>query len=240
MSRNPDRQTEFRFKRFTVSNRQSAMKISTDGVLLGSWCTVHHGGTALDIGCGTGLIALMVAQRGMSDITAIEIDSLAASEARNNFAGSPWSENFTLIEGDFMNAPFGTQRYDLIVSNPPYFNNGIVSADHARATARHESSLTYGTLIAKAASMLTPEGRLALISPADRHDEIEFQAAISHLNLLRRTDVSTVAGRKPSRILWEFGHITDHPLFSDLSIRDQQGRYSEDYRCLTYDFYLNI
>ncbi len=240
MSRNPDRQTEFRFKRFTVCNRKSAMKISTDGVLLGAWCSAIAGGTALDIGCGTGLIALMVAQRDMSEITAVEIDALAASEARDNFAISPWSGRFSLIEDDFIRADLGDRKYDLIVSNPPYFSNGVVSTDRARAMARHESSLTYSSLIAKASNLLSTGGRLAMISPADRSSEIEFQAAMSHLNLLRRTDVSTVAGRPPSRTLWEFGRHNSAPMLSYMSIRLHDDDFSDEYRRLTQDFYLNF
>ena len=118
------REKIFRFKQFEVVNDRTAMKVGTDGVLLGAWCPVAEARRVLDVGTGCGVIALMVAQRNRQAlIEGIDIDQDSIAEARLNFANSPWNNRLTAIEGDF-NDMDGDARYDLIVSNPPYFTNG--------------------------------------------------------------------------------------------------------------------
>lgn len=259
LMRNPDRETIFRFKQFEVANRLSAMKVGTDGVLLGAWCLSDTGyrqtnttpdrptpKKILDAGCGTGLIALMMAQRFPdAEITAIEIDSLAAREAKNNFSKSPWSGRLSLIEGDF-NSAFReneTDKFDLIVSNPPFFNNGELSPDKLRVMARHESSLTLETLTRTSRRILSKNGSLCMILPADREEELKFMAVANHFDIQRTTRVSTVPSKPPRRILAELRpsglHLSDtHP--DHLSIHDAAGGFTGEYTSLVKDFYLNF
>lgn len=241
MARNPDRQTTFRFKRFEVSNSRSAMKVGTDGVLLGAWCDVAADKSVIDAGTGTGLIALMVAQRSDARVTAVEIEPQAAMEARDNAAGSSWSDRITVVNRDFFDWALSVDnKVNHIVSNPPYFTTETTAPDAARRIARHDGGFGYGRLLEIAPRLLYPDGRLSMISPADREGDITFMAEMARMHLRRKTIVSTVVGRAPSRILWEFSPA-DGPLVSDcLTIRDAEGGYTPRYADLVKDFYLNI
>ena len=133
----------FEFKQFTVWHDKCAMKVGTDGVLLGAWANVESAKHILDVGTGTGLIALMLAQRTVqADVTAIEIDSMAAIQARENIAHSPWKNRITLFNCDFRYF-HDDLKYDLIVSNPPYFVNALKCLDKQRNMARHTDLLYY-------------------------------------------------------------------------------------------------
>lgn len=241
--RNSKRETIFRFKQFSLSNSDSAMKVSTDGVLLGAWCPPVNG-HVWDVGAGTGLIALMLAQRGAKGVSAVEIAPLAAKEAMKNVSVSPWPDRINTICGDICDVCGTLPRPDMIVSNPPYFVSSLKPADGARSLARHEGSLTYDSLIAIAARYLTDEGRLCMVSPADRRADIEWSAALHRLYVRRMTSVSTIEGKDPARMLWEFGRSPAKLLEDSLAIRreagDKSGEYTEEYMDLTRDFYLNF
>lgn len=241
--RNSKRETIFRFKQFSLSNNDSAMKVSTDGVLLGAWCPPVNG-HVWDVGAGTGLIALMLAQRGAQGVSAVEIAPLAAKEAMKNVSASPWPDRINTICGDICDVCGILPRPDLIVSNPPYFVSSLKPADGARSLARHEGSLTYDSLIAIASHYLTDEGRLCMVSPADRRADIEWSTALHRLYVRRMTSVSTIEGKDPTRMLWEFGRTPAKLLEDSLAIRreagDKSGEYTEEYMDLTRDFYLNF
>lgn len=253
--RNPDRETVFRFKQFMVANRQSAMKVGTDGVLLGAWSLSGDGQSIspntpperiLDVGCGTGLIALMMAQRfPAAFITGIEIDPVAADEASMNFKSSPWSGRLTVIEGDF-NQQFpetGSRSFDLIVSNPPFFNNGELSPDNARLTARHECSLSLESLLRTSSRILAENGYICLIMPSDRAEEIKYRGVINRLALTRMTWVSTVPSKPPRRVLVELRHESptgQSVKIDHLSIHDGYGGLTDEYISLVKDFYLKL
>lgn len=236
MAANPDRETTFRFKQFSVGNREASMKVGTDSVLLGAWVAVEGVNRALDAGCGTGLLALMLAQRGVGHIDAIEIDPVAADEAAANVSHSPWPEAVKIIEGDC--TEWNSEPYDLIISNPPYFSNGIISPDERRATARHETSLNCAALMTMASRLLTDNGRLALVSPADRADDIIFRASLMKLHLLRRCDVKSNHRRGVRRVLWEFSKRPTAPTIDCLILTAADGKRSAAYTELTKDFYL--
>lgn len=255
--RNPDRETVFKFKRFEVTNRLSAMKVGTDGVLLGAWClsgderqpaieqfNASYPERILDVGAGTGLIALMMAQRFPSaKISAVEIDHLAAEEAKANFYSSPWSDRLSLWEVDFNNFPKNNTQFDLIVSNPPFFTNGALPSDSTRLLARHESSLTIDALLGNSKQLLTPNGAICLILPADREDDLQFKAIANHLNISKLTRVTTVGRKPPQRILAELRHNNDisSPLIVDtISIHDGKGGFTKEYSSLVKDFYLKF
>ena len=196
------REKVFRFKQFAVKNDRTAMKVGTDGVLLGAWCPVDGAQRVLDVGTGCGVIALMIAQRNsLATIDAIDIDHDSIEEAAYNFMNSPWPERLTAIEGDFNGLDTG-QRYDLIVSNPPFFTNGVLPTGEARTTARHTGALTYRQLIDGAMRLMTDGGSLALISPTDAEGDIIEAATFASLPVHQRVRVIPVEGAAPKRTLW--------------------------------------
>ena len=234
------REKVFRFKRFAVLNDRTAMKVGTDGVLLGAWCPVQGARRVLDVGTGCGVIALMIAQRNSEAIIeAIDIDSAAIEEATLNFTNSPWNDRLTAMEGDF-NSMETENRYDLIVSNTPYFTSGVLPTGEARTTARHTRSLTYRDLIEGATRLLTPDGTLALISPTDARGDIIQAATFASLSIGHCTQVISTTGAAPKRTLWQLSkhHI---PYQEDtLTIANSDGSFTSEYITLTRDFYLKM
>ena len=237
-----DRQTIFKFKQFDIHNERSAMKVGTDGVLLGAWCHIPSQSVVWDVGAGTGLISIMLAQRfATSLITAIEIDSDAACEAERNAKMSPWGDRIRIVEGDIMNVYESLPRPDVIISNPPFFKNGLKAPDQARAMARNGASLSFSSLISLASEVLSDDGRLVMISPVDDMDEIEFETAMHRLYVKRKCMVRSKPDVAAKRILWEFTKTkSSDTVLSELCIRDSEERYSDDYRSITRDFYLNF
>ena len=247
----------FRFKQFTVANERSAMKVGTDGVLLGAWVRLRGNEQhILDVGTGTGVIALMLAQRtSQSDetqaqaatIIGIDIDRPSAEEAAANFKASPWAGQMAAFAGDFRGLGSDPSHplkylafpYDLIVSNPPYFVDALKAPDPRRNDARHADSLTYADLVAGAVRNLAPDGRLALILPADATARFAAEASACGLRLCRRTDVSTLAGTAPTRTLLEFSRTSAPLEETTLAIQDAAG-FTDEYRTLTRDFYLKF
>ena len=234
------REKVFRFKQFAVVNDRTAMKVGTDGVLLGAWCPVEGARRVLDVGTGCGVIALMVAQRNASILVdAIDIDHDAIEEATINFENSPWKERLTVRLADFNDLDCnGT--YDLIVSNPPYFTNGILPSGDARTTARHTGSLSYRQLIEGAALFLTSDGMLAFITPTDAEQDIIEAATFASLPVKQVTRVFPVEGAGPKRTLWLLSR-RDIPYREDsLTIADSNGSFTDEYIALTSAFYLKM
>ncbi len=237
MGRNPNREQTFRFKQFEVRNAASAMKVGTDGVLLGSWMTVDEGASVLDIGAGCGLISLMAAQRGAARVYGVEIDEAAADEAAFNVAASPWADRVVIVHNDFFvesdRMRADGRRFDLVVSNPPFFSGGVCSPDLSRSMARHGVSLDFPQLIASAADLLESDGHLALVSPVDRKDDIELAVALSRLHICRLCSVATKPGAAPIRLLWDIVRTPSAVIADSLAIG------SPEYRMLTSPFYLD-
>lgn len=232
----------FHFKQFNVANERAPMKVGTDGVLLGAWCTVEEATRVLDVGTGTGLIALMVAQRNVTAaITGIDIDSEAAAEARDNFAASPWADRLMAIHGDFLNlAPSDDKPFDLIVSNPPFFTQDVHSPNNRRDLARNATSLPFGPLLSHAAALLSPSGRIALITPATARDAIQEAAALASLHVVRLTHVSPIAGKPAKRLLWELSPQRSPLERNDLILYDTVGSPTPSYANLVSAFYLSF
>jgi tRNA1Val (adenine37-N6)-methyltransferase len=227
----------FRFKRFMVNQEDCAMKVGTDGVLLGAWADVRPGCSVLDIGTGTGLVALMAAQRGAGRVTAIEIDTAAAAQAARNAAGSEWPDRIEVVAVDIADYKSDT-LFDRILSNPPYFRDSLRSPDTGRNTARHNDTLSYETLVKCSASLLAPGGLLCVVLPYDAVDEFMRHAQLAGLCLARRTDVVTAPGREPKRSLLAFGTEYVQSVTDVLSMRDDDGNESVRYVELVKDFYL--
>ena len=234
------REKVFRFKQFAVKNDLTAMKVGTDGVLLGAWCPVGGARRVLDVGTGCGVIALMIAQRNATAvIDAIDIDDDAIGEAEYNFANSPWGERLTARHEDF-NSMDGSERYDLIVSNPPYFTNGVLPTGDARTMARHTGSLTYSQLIEGAARLLTYDGSLALISPTDAEGLIIEAAAFASLPVRHLTRVIPTEGAEPKRTLWQLTRRAIPYREEEMTIASSDGTFTSEYIALTGDFYLKM
>jgi tRNA1Val (adenine37-N6)-methyltransferase len=255
--------SHFQFKRFTVRHDRCAMKVGTDGVLLGAWATVAHADvsrddrdttalqpagrrrdrrfSALDVGTGTGLIALMIAQRNAeADIDAVDLDPDACKQAVENVEWSPFNGRIRVFRQSF--PEYTTERkYDLIVSNPPYFSTSLKSPDKKRNTARHNDSLPLKLLIEHALTMLSDDGRIALILPQACSGEVDFIIATHRLFLLRRTAVVSVEGLEPKRFLIELSAKAPPgytPAMDRLVLTTAQQERTQAYNRLTDDFYL--
>lgn len=231
----------FRFKQFTVNHDKCAMKVGTDGVLLGSWASAVSGKPALDAGCGSGLIALMLAQRGCSPVHAVEIDQSAYEQCLENFSSSKWSRSLAAYHGDYREFnPPGNIKYQLIASNPPFFNNSLKGISAARNSARHTDDLPWNGLIEKSASVLEDEGLFSVIIPFIEHQAF-LEKALGHgFHLSRRTAVIPREGKQPERALLEFSKKQIPLTENTLTILDSSGKYTGEYVSLTKDFYLNF
>lgn len=230
----------FEFKQFTVYHDRCAMKVGTDGVLLGAWTDVSSSRHILDIGTGTGLIALMLAQRcAHARITAMDIETEAIEQARNNFLISPWKDRIEAVLQDIKS--FSTSMtYDTIVSNPPYFVNSLKCPNNQRNTARHTDTLDADSLLEKVATLLSEEGRFSIILPAEQMEEVIRIALGKKLYLSRQTMVITRPGLPPKRTLMEFSKSKTTFTANNLLIELDRHVYSEDYISLTRDFYLKM
>ena len=221
------------------------MKVGTDGVLLGAWVRLNEGhGRILDIGCGTGLVALMAAQRTAewsAEVVGVEIDPASAAEAAYNFAESPWAERLSVAECAVQDFHSDTP-FDHIVSNPPYFVNSLLSPDEARTNARHTTTLTFDELAHSASQLLADEGVLSVVLPYGAVSDMVLSAARCGLFLTRRMDVRSKATSAPIRVLLEFGRNAVPTERTELTIHSPEGPfgYSPDYVALTKDFYLKF
>ncbi|MGB0404253.1 MAG: tRNA1(Val) (adenine(37)-N6)-methyltransferase [Salibacteraceae bacterium] len=229
----------FHFKQFTVQQENAPFKVGTDGVLIGSWakCTETNG-SILDIGTGTGLISLMLAQRFPScKITAIEINSDAASQAKSNFEASPWKDRIQLIHSKFQECEFPNQ-FDLIVCNPPFFSNSQKGEQYGKNLARHEVELNLNDLIFNSKRLLQEKGNLSLVIPFDRLKELEQLVAVNKLNITRKCEVSPKPSTPPKRVLLEISKKQSNLKSSSLVLELERHKYSVEYNRLTKDFYL--
>ncbi|MBR1630881.1 MAG: methyltransferase [Paludibacteraceae bacterium] len=214
------------------------MKVGTDGVMLGAWTISYarerHSRNVLDIGTGSGLIALMLAQElPEATITGIDIDGEAIQQASQNFSASPWANRLCVIQGDVQSYSCGSRRYDLIVSNPPFFNNSLQSPNGQRTSARHTKSLTHSQLLHAANRLLTDEGCFSLILPSDAAQQICRIA--HHFNLYPQvaTDLITKQGASPKRTLLLLSRSQVE------CIRESLLMTSDYYRELVSPFYLH-
>lgn len=230
----------FKFKQFTIYHDRCGMKVGTDGVLLGAWCEVGEARHVLDVGTGSGLIALQIAQRNpVAQIVGIEIEAEAASQALENCSVTPWSDRIQIICADFKNFEC-IHPFDVIVSNPPFFVDALRSPDTQRRLARHIEGLNYDVLFRHARSLLAANGHLSIITPSEVENLVMDSAWECGFYPHRQTQVFTKPGKPCRRILWKFG-MTFAPCSQEtLCIESKEGGYTDEYTALTRDFYLHM
>jgi tRNA1Val (adenine37-N6)-methyltransferase len=233
----------FSFKQFTVYQDQCAMKVGTDGVLLGSWAGTDHVSRILDVGSGTGLIALMLAQRSGAFVDGVEIEKNACLQSRKNAAGSPWQNRINLYHDSIQHfTEITSLRYDLIASNPPYFQNSLKPPAKFKSMAKHDVGFNYSTLLVCSARLLRPGGRMAVIIPAADQGQFAVLADFHRLRPLRLTWVKPAPGKEYSRCMMEFTAIEGVQCFeNELVIREEDLKtYTREYIEMTKDFYLGF
>jgi len=232
----------FQFKQFTIRQVHSAMKVGTDGVLLGAWVDVNYVLNILDVGTGTGLIALMLAQRSRAQVTGIEPLSESCEEARQNFMKSPWNHRLQAVHIKFQDyvksSPQENIQFDLVVSNPPYYKNSDKSPDRARTTTRHDVFLSFQDILNGCAQVLSKDGRLAVIYPSVDYGYLVDEARLHHFFPVRVLWVIPKPGSPEKRVLIEFGRARKPVEVDSLTIETGvRHHYSEKYKALTRDFY---
>ena len=225
----------FSFKQFDIRQDRCAMKVGTDGVLLGAWA--EGGRRILDIGTGTGLVALMMAQRyADAEVTGIEIDDEAAAQAKENAATSPFTERVSIHNVSLQDFNAGT-TYDAITCNPPFYDNSLICPDDSRTTARHTTSLSYHTLIEHCADLLSDDGTLSIIIPTEYLSKIESECAYASLFIHKKLFVRTTEKKAPKRVMLAIGKNRADNTSCETAILSKDGKRSEWYTQLTNDFY---
>lgn len=243
MAKKPKIYQPFQFKQFAIEQNKCAMKIGTDGVLLGAWCNINHCNTALDIGTGTGVIAIMLAQRGLAKIYGVEIDGAACEQANGNMTQSPWANRLTAIHGKIQQvADQFTTSFDLIVSNPPFFSKGTTSPNPDKNLVRHTFSLTHQDLLRISNMLLAENGRLCIILP--------FQEGINSIEIAKKyklycTKITHVKSREDQiteRVLLQFEKKESYSKEETELIvyKSKSNLYTADYINLTKAFYLKM
>ena len=231
--------SHFDFKQFRIYHDRCAMKVGTDGVLLGAWANVTNSKNILDIGTGTGLIAIMLAQRCDAKIRAIDIDKSSVEQAEENVAACPFKEQIRVAQDDIMNWD-PQEKFDNIVSNPPYFTEETLPPDLARSAARHTAHLTFEALVTNAQRLMLPDALFQVILPYTSVNRFITICALHGLSLLKRTDVCTKSGKPFKRSLLCFINNIDAtcPKNDILPLSGAGGGRSEEYQELTKDYYL--
>ncbi|MBR1882977.1 MAG: methyltransferase [Muribaculaceae bacterium] len=227
----------FRFKQFSLSHSRSSMKVGTDAVLMGAWCPVDGEQRVLDVGTGCGIIALMLAQRcRQAHIAGIDIHQSSVEEASENFKASPWSDRLTAQLAD-VRAITATESYDLVVSNPPFYQEDIFSPSDLRNQSRHTHDLSFGQLLTSASRILSDNGTVSIITPASARDAVINAAAHAGLHVQREITVIPVRGQNPKRILWSFKPTMCDIERDSLVIQESDHEFSSEYIQLTKDFH---
>jgi tRNA1Val (adenine37-N6)-methyltransferase len=229
----------FKFKEFTVYQEKSAMKVCTDSCILGAWASRHiqRAEKILDIGTGTGLLALMLAQKSKAVIEGIESDPGSFIQATENILQSPWSNRIRIIDGDARHFYF-SNKYDFIISNPPFYASDLHSPDQKKNKARHEVSLTLDELITVILSCLQKTGFFIILLPYHRAAYFEKLAASNGFFLQEKLTIRQTPKHPPFRTISLFGHEKKEDLIPDeLMIKDSAGKYDKKFFELLKDYY---
>ncbi|MGM0667784.1 MAG: tRNA1(Val) (adenine(37)-N6)-methyltransferase [Bacteroidota bacterium] len=227
----------FDFKQFRVYQHKAAFKTGTDGVLLGAWADASSANRVLDIGTGSGLIALMIAQRTDAAIVGIEPDILSCGQARENVEISPWKDRIEIVNKRLQDYSPG-DKFDLIVSNPPFFRQSLTGSDQRRANARHDYNLSGAELVRGVCRLLAPAGKFCLILPYAEAAIFIAEAAETGLFCNKILKVKPMPSSPVKRMLMEFAAVKSELQQSFLTIERERHRYTDEYKKLTADYYL--
>lgn len=230
----------FQFKQFTIHQDRCALKVGTDGVVLGAWANVEGAKRILDIGTGTGLLALMAAQRNAEAwIDAVEIDDASAVQAAENVTASPWADRVRVHRMDVRRLR-ASDPYDLILCNPPFYAGEMDSPDARTGVAKHGGELTFAQLVEAVRTLLADDGRFACIIPLNREAELLELAESAWLGVERRCVLRYLEGRPPKRVLLELVRGGGIAVEEELTVEHAPGAFTEAYRTLLKDFMLKF
>jgi tRNA1Val (adenine37-N6)-methyltransferase len=236
----------FRFKQFTVHHDRCAMKVTTDSCFFGAWAAEEIKNdkqqmkSILDIGSGTGLLALMIAQKNDANIDAVEINEEAAQQARENVESSLWQNKIAVVTADILN--FQTQKkYDCIISNPPFYENELASDKENKNIAHHSKQLTISQVLEFISAELSEEGCFFLMYPFKRQEEMERLCRTHHLHIQSEVILSQSTKHSPFRIIVKGRYIKPgSPTITSIAICDEHQNYTEPFVALLKDYYLYL
>lgn len=230
---------DFRFKQFNIKQDKTALKVGTDSVILGSYANYKKSENILDIGTGTGILALMAAQKSDAIIDAVEIDKNSYNQSLDNFHNSKWYHRINGFHTSIQEFTMSCQKkYDTIISNPPYFSNSTKSANSAKITARHTDSLSYKNLCESVSSLLNESGKFYLILPFEKYSEFRWIAFDYNLFCESALLIKPSVNKETNLIVMRFGRFIKETEKEILTIRDKTGEYTEEFKKFTEEFYL--
>lgn len=226
----------FSFKHFDVRHENSALKVGADAMMLGALIEGDDAKTAIDIGAGTGVLSLMLAQKNLvAHIHAVEIDEESILDCQSNFSASPWSDRLTAIYTDIRSFN-PSEKYDLIISNPPFYSNSLINADERKARTKHTEFLPINDLVDWVVRNISDAGSCWLIWPSQAVDLLISTLDLHQLSLHQQIDIFSKPNR-PSRVVVQFGKKPKKLIKSSVVIRQDDGNYTEEYIGLTCDFH---
>lgn len=230
---------EFKFKQFGLNHTSSTMKIGTDAILLGALTAVDGVENILEIGCGCGIISLMLAQRSNALITALDIHQNSVNQAEDNFNKSPWNERLKALKVDARDY-YSNSKFDLIVTNPPYFNNSLKPNSEQKILSKHTDSLSYEELCISACNNLSNEGHFWLILPDHVFPVFSIEATKFKLFCTYQVEIASKIDKSPSFIVSSWSFIFKNPQIVQLYLTDFKGNPSDNFKHLTNQYYLNF
>lgn len=224
-----------------MDDRGCGMKVCSDSVLLAAWfaTVVSPVESIIDVGAGSGVISLLIADAWPQvSVTALELEPAACQAAADNFKASPWENRITLVPGNFLDY-VPAQPVGALISNPPYFENGLTAPDLTRASSRHQADLNYDSLMKYSARVLTSDGVIGLVTPVEAEESVMLAGTLAGLHLHFICRVRTAVGKPPRRLLWLWGRAPEKSVEQEISIRDASG-YTPEYRRLVEPFYHHL
>lgn len=231
----------FNFKQFSISQDKSAFKVGTDGVLLGAFADIAGVRSILDIGSGTGLISIILAQRCDAEITTIEPDIESYIQTCENVSRCPWNNRIKVENTDLQNFNAGLNKFDLIVTNPPYFSDSLKSPDIRKSAARHNDFLTSGGILEGVLKLMEDNGHLQLIMPYVEGNVFIAEAAKNGLYCNNILKIKPLPTSQIRRLILTFSNHQKKPVESSLTIEHgKRHEFTEEYKNLTREFYLKF
>lgn len=242
MSRTINDTRPFHFKQFSLYHHRSTMKTGTDAILLGVWTDVSDVTETLDIGCGSGIISLFIAARSNANITAIEIDGESVEESGSNFASSNFAHRMNVLNTDFVSySDSSVSKFDLIVSNPPFFTDDLHSPDERKTKARHTDSLTFSQLCSGVSQLLIMDGRFTVVLPYSQYDEFCAIARENNLFVFKELLIFPRRGTQPNRVNIEFRKEKTAAIKKEFFIiREENNKFTDQYRVTLGEYYTSI